>query len=87
MADPNEYYHPKPPGNAPYDPSVGDPAMMKDCRWRIKWFNENTGSKVWGLGSGQEFPKLRQASNMHGTRVLDAGQATPGRKLHVVKQK
>lgn len=92
MADPYEYSHPegKPPGNAPYDPSVEDPSMMPGCRWRIKWFDKSTreGKKLGkNFGTGKELPKLKQRSDMSGTRVLDAGEATPGRKLHVIKYK
>ena len=73
MADKNEYYHPpdKPPGNAPYDPAIGDPAM-KGRRWQIAWDK-----------SGIEYPKLEEGSDMDGTRVLDAGRARPGWKLKV----
>ena len=75
MSDPAEYYHPpdKPPGNAPYDPVIGDPAM-KGRRWQIDWFK-----------SGKELPKIKQAPNMKGTRVLDAGKSTPGRKLKKIE--
>ena len=84
MADPFEYSHPKdkPPGNAPYDPSVGDPVMLPGCRWRIGLYTK--GSK-WK--SGDELPKIKQGADMKGTRVLDAGAATPGWDLEVTRYK
>jgi hypothetical protein len=77
MADKDEYYHPKdkPPGNAPYDPLIGAP-VMRGRRWKIDWFR-----------SGKELPKIDQGSDMDGTRVLDAGKATPGRDLNVITYK
>jgi len=77
MADKAEYYHPpgRPPKNAPNDPLIGHPAM-KGRRWQISWDK-----------SGDVKPKLKQTSDMDGTRVLDAGKATPGRKLKVVEFK
>lgn len=77
MADKAEYYHPKnrPPGNAPYDPIIGHPAM-KSRRWQIDWF-----------GSGEELPKIRRIPDMGGTRVLKAGEETPGRDLNVITYK
>lgn len=77
MADKDEYYHPKdkPPGNAPYDPAIGSPCM-KGRRWQIDWFK-----------SGKELPKVKQKSDMDGTRVLSAGEETPGWKLDVISYK
>jgi hypothetical protein len=84
MADPYEYSHPKdkPPGNAPYDPSVGDPDMLPGCRWRIGFY---TKGKAWK--TGKELPKLSQTSDMKGTRVLSAGEETPGWELEVTEYK
>ena len=77
MADKAEYYHPKdkPPGNAPYDPVIGHPAM-KGRRWQISWDK-----------SGKELPKIKGGSDMDGTRVLDAGEARPGSELKVTRYK
>lgn len=84
MADKDEYYHPpdKPPGNAPHDPSVGSPDMLPKCRWRIGWFGKGKEFKT-----GKELPKVKQGSDMDGTRILDAGEARPGWKLKVTRYK
>lgn len=73
MADKDEYYHPKdkPPGNAPYDPSVGS-VPMSGRRWQINW-----------VKSGKELPKIRQKVDMKGTRVLRAGKEKTGWDLNV----
>lgn len=77
MADKAEYYYPPgdKPGNAPYDPAIGSPPMQ-GRRWAISWDK-----------SGKELPKLKDGSDMKGTRVLDAGKARPGFELHVMRYK
>lgn len=50
------------PGNAPYDPIIGHPAM-KGRRWQISWDK-----------NGKSYPKiLNKNVDMSGTRTLRAG--------------